>query len=101
MHLTVNHDVAYELLEVRTGNGLKTIYRTGITPAGTPDAIRAEVRSVLDAAFGEDGATKRENVRKLKDKIHAAWDKGGPAETEMVRFLEAVSQGKTSRELVV
>lgn len=87
VNLTVNHDVAYELLEVRTGNGLKPILRTGKAPLGTLDAMKAEAREVLDKAFGEDGARKRANVKKLQKKIDSAWDKGGSADVDMGRFL--------------
>ncbi|TCD71969.1 hypothetical protein EIP91_000101 [Steccherinum ochraceum] len=91
VHLVVNHDVAYELLEVRTGNGLKTIYRTGKAPAGTTDAIRAEAHDVLAKAFGEDGARKRANVKKLQERIHAALSKGGSADVDMGRFLDTLT----------
>ncbi|KAH8085451.1 UDP-Glycosyltransferase/glycogen phosphorylase [Cristinia sonorae] len=87
VNLTENHQVAYELLEVRINNGLKPIYRTGKAPLNTIDALKAEVREVLDKAFGEDGQKKRTNVKKLKAQIDAAWDKGGPADVDMGNFL--------------
>ena len=90
INVTVNHDIAYELLEVRAGNGLKPIYRTGKAPKGTLDALREEAREVLEKAFGEDGKRKRENARRLRDKINAAWDKGGRAEVDMERLLESL-----------
>ena len=55
VHVSDVHRTGYELLEVRTGNGLKPILRTGYTPVGTVDAVRAEARDVLRRAFGEDG----------------------------------------------
>ena len=67
----------YELIEVRTGFGLKPMLRSGRTPIGTLDAIRAEAREVLKCAFGEDGARKREKVRRLREQFKAAWDRGG------------------------
>ncbi|TCD71978.1 hypothetical protein EIP91_000110 [Steccherinum ochraceum] len=88
INLTEIHDVAYELLEVRTGNELKPIYRTGKAVAGTLDAIRAEAREVLEKAFGEDGARKRANVEKLLDNVHAAWNPDGPATQDMISFLD-------------
>ncbi|THH23193.1 hypothetical protein EUX98_g7991 [Antrodiella citrinella] len=88
--LTEVHDVAYELLEVRTGNGLKPILRTGKAPVNTSEALRAEVNEVLDKAFGDDGAQKRVNVKKLQQKINSAWDKDGPAYVDMVRFLDTL-----------
>ena len=50
--------MGYELLEVRTGHGLKPIYRTGYTPKGTIEAIQAEARDVLTKAFGADGGVE-------------------------------------------
>lgn len=76
---------------MRTGNGLKPIYRTGKTPTGTPEAVRAEAREVLEKAFGEDGARKRANVHKLKESISAAWSKGGSAEVDMGRLLDTLA----------
>jgi len=90
VNLTENHDAAYELLEVRTGNGLKPRYRTGMAPVGTMDAIRAEARDVFNKAFGEDGARKRKNVRKLQQQFASAWDKGGSSDVDMTRFLNTL-----------
>ncbi|THH28048.1 hypothetical protein EUX98_g6129, partial [Antrodiella citrinella] len=88
--LTEVHDVAYELLEVRTGNGLKPILRTGKAPANTMEALRAEVNEVLDKAFGDDGARKRANAKKLQRQFESAWDKDGLASIEMKRFLDTL-----------
>lgn len=87
----MNHEVAYELLEVRTGNGLKPIYRTGKAPANTLDALRAEAHEIFDKAFGEDGAKKRENIKKLQQKVNTAWDEDGPAHREMKNLLATLS----------
>ena len=56
---------------------MKRIFRTGVTPEGTPEAIADEARDVLGRAFGEDGARKREKVRRLREQFKAAWDRGG------------------------
>ena len=90
MNLTVNLDVAYELFEVRMGNGLKTIYRTGKAPLNTMDALKAEAHEVLDKAFGDDGKRKRENVLKLKEKFDTAWDKGGSADVNMGILMDTL-----------
>lgn len=85
------HDVAYELLEVRTGhNGLKPLYRTGKAPVNTLDALKAEAREVLDKAFGVDGVRKRANMKKLHAEVLVAWEKGGSAEVDLSRFLEGL-----------
>ncbi|EKM51754.1 glycosyltransferase family 1 protein [Phanerochaete carnosa HHB-10118-sp] len=79
LHLTENLNVAYELLEVRTGDGLKPIYRTGKAPTGTLEAVRTEAGSVLEKAFGEDGDRKRANIRKLREASFELWKPGGAA----------------------
>ncbi|TCD71970.1 hypothetical protein EIP91_000102 [Steccherinum ochraceum] len=90
INLTDNHGVAYELIEVRTGDGLKPIFRTGKTPVGTVDAIRAEAREVLAKAYGEDGARKRANAKQLQDKIQRAASDGGSDHVDMRRFLDSI-----------
>ena len=88
--LTSVHDVAYELLEVRTGNGLKPIYRTGKAPTGTPEAVRAEAREVLEKAFGEDGAKKRENLQALRKSVTREWEDGGASKRDVSLFLDSL-----------
>ncbi|KAK7692877.1 hypothetical protein QCA50_004512 [Cerrena zonata] len=86
--LSETHKVAYELLEVRTEPwGLKPLYRTGKAPTGTLDAVREEARVVLDKAFGEDGMTKRENMKPLQKAILDAWKENGSARKDVERFL--------------
>ncbi|KAI8985767.1 UDP-Glycosyltransferase/glycogen phosphorylase [Trametes punicea] len=88
IHLTDHLDVGYELLEVRNGTGLGEIFRTGKTPTGTLDAVRAELRDVLLRAFGEDGAAKRARVLKLRERLEGAWSENGIARKEMEAFLD-------------
>ena len=87
---TEQHKVGYELLEVRTGAGLKPILRTGFTPTGTLDAVRAEARDALGKAFGEDGKEKRRNMEALQGKVLAEWDEGGAARRDAEAFLDSV-----------
>ena len=88
VHLTENHEVAYELMEVRNGNGLKPIYRTGKAHSGSVDAIKEEARVVLVKAFGVDGQKKRANAKKLKNQVDEAWKEGGPADLDMNSFVQ-------------
>ena len=69
---------------------MKPIYRTVKTPTGTPEAVRTEAHEVLDKAFSEDGARKRANVKKLKEKIDAAWNNGGSASVDMTALLNSL-----------
>ena len=84
-------DVAYELFEVRTGeHGLKPIYRLGHAPIGTMNSARDEVRSVLEKAFGEDGAKKRANMKLLQGEFLKAWDEEGLARKDLRRFVSTL-----------
>lgn len=65
-NLTVNHNIAYELFEVRTGHGLRPVHRLGRAPNGTLDSIQEEASTVLEKAFGEDGKQKRANIKTLQ-----------------------------------
>ena len=89
IHLTENLDIAYELLEVRTGQGLKPIYRTGKAPTGTLDAVREEAHCVFEQAFGEDGEHKRSKIQCLQESFADAWKEEGPADLALQRFLES------------
>ncbi|PIL34100.1 hypothetical protein GSI_03811 [Ganoderma sinense ZZ0214-1] len=69
VHIADQLQIGYKLLEVRSGDGLKPIYRTGYMPKGTIEAIKAEVRDVLQKAFGEDSAKRRERLEVLKKAV--------------------------------
>ena len=73
---------------MRSGHGLKTIYRNGKTPEATIDSIRAEVDRVFSLAFGEDGKKKRENVMKVKERIAKLWQEGGSSKLQYEQFLD-------------
>ncbi|RPD59822.1 UDP-Glycosyltransferase/glycogen phosphorylase [Lentinus tigrinus ALCF2SS1-6] len=90
IHLAETLDVAYELIEVRRGKGAGKIYRTGQTPVATVDAVRAEFRDVLERAFGEDGARKRENLAEVRRTLEGAWAEEGIARREVEAFLDSV-----------
>ncbi|KAI0633610.1 UDP-Glycosyltransferase/glycogen phosphorylase [Trametes polyzona] len=91
IHMTDTLQIAYELLEVRTGaSGLHPIYRNGRKPAGTLDALRAEVRDVLARAFGEDGARRRERLLALREKVVREWDEGGASLRDATAFLDTL-----------
>ena len=90
--LTLNLDVAFQLLEVRTGAGLRPLHR-GYTPTGTRVAMRAEIRRVLAECRGTVGVAKRENVQKIQGRLAQAWEEGGTARAALqaffVKFLDA------------
>ncbi|KAI0355640.1 UDP-Glycosyltransferase/glycogen phosphorylase [Trametes cingulata] len=90
VYLTDEANVAYELVEVRHGIGLGKIYRNGVTPTGTIDAVKDEMRGVLEKAFGEDGAEKRAKLQVLRKKLQAAWEEEGVARREVEAFLDSI-----------
>ncbi|KAF5383026.1 hypothetical protein D9615_005086 [Tricholomella constricta] len=87
-HLTENLKAAFELIEVRTGLGLKPLHRTGKAPKGTREAVGVEIRAVLDACRGEEGKQLRRNAEQLKVEFAAAWEDGGAAKADLRRLLE-------------
>lgn len=90
VHITDQLQIGYELLEVRTGHGLKPIYRNGRKPVGTIDAVKAEAREVLAKAFGEDGAEKRSRLQIVRQAMNTEWEKGGLARRDMLTFLDSL-----------
>ncbi|PPQ96417.1 hypothetical protein CVT26_005096 [Gymnopilus dilepis] len=86
-HLTENLDVAFELIEVRSGqHGLKPMLRSGRVAKGTREAVAAELREVLDACRGARGAELRRNAEAMKGKFTAAWQDNGDSRKEWHKF---------------
>lgn len=84
--MTLTLDVAFEMMEVRTGVGLKPLYR-GVCPTGTDEAVAAEARDILKRARGPEGERKRRNVEAIRDKYKEEWGRGGDGLNELRRFL--------------
>ena len=84
--------VGYELVEVRSGLGLKPIYRTGRAPVATVEAIRSEANEVLSKAFGEDGKRKRRNIMKMREEVLTAWGEDGPSRRDVERLLDVIHE---------
>ena len=85
--LTEKHGVAYELREVRSGEGLKPTFRNGFKAAGTLDALKTEARDILTKAFGEDGKEKRARLEILRKLILGEWEQGGASKRDVSAFL--------------
>ncbi|GJJ05885.1 hypothetical protein Clacol_000072 [Clathrus columnatus] len=87
-HVSVNLDIAYELLEVRTGLGLKTLHR-GYHPKGTMEALEEEARFVInDALKGEGGIRKRKNIEELRNRVRNGVKEDGESGKDLSRFVE-------------
>ncbi|KAJ7210324.1 hypothetical protein GGX14DRAFT_625273 [Mycena pura] len=78
-HLTHNLNVAFELVEVRTGLGMKPSYGSDKVPEGTREAVGREIRAVVVDCRGETGKEKRKNAERLRAELLEAWSVGGPA----------------------
>ncbi|GJJ12778.1 hypothetical protein Clacol_007023 [Clathrus columnatus] len=83
----LKHKVGYKLLEVLQRDKSKPLYR-GYTPSGTLNAIEEEFRTVLQNAFGHDGAMKRRNAEMFKEKLSCLWNEDGDARMELRRFIK-------------
>ncbi|KAF8583172.1 glycosyltransferase family 1 protein [Ramaria rubella] len=92
-HLTLDLDVAFELIEGRTGHGLKPLHR-GVTPKGTIEAVAAEARDIIRRALGPEGARKRKNAEKLRDDMRKEWEEGGNALKNLREFLDDLGSPK-------
>ena len=82
-------DVAFELVEVRTGAASsKPIFATGQTPAGTLAAFEAELDGTLEAMYGAVGVRKRANARRVREGLAGAWREDGEARRALERLLD-------------
>ncbi|KAG5650746.1 hypothetical protein H0H81_011177 [Sphagnurus paluster] len=87
-NVTENLKAGIELFEVRTGKGLRPIYRNGKTPKGTREAVGEEIRYVVDMCRGPEGEELRRNAERLKVEFNCAWEEGGSARLAMRQFLK-------------
>ena len=86
-HLTENLNVAFELFQVRTGDGLKPLARNGLAAEGTREAVGIEIRQTIDLCRSEKGRVMRSNAEQLKEKFAKAWEDDGTARQEIRKFL--------------
>ena len=64
--------------------------RSGRSPVGTLDAVKAEVREVLTSAFGADGTRMRENLGLLRRAVLGEWEEGGVSRKDVIEFLNSL-----------
>ena len=86
-HLTGNLNVAFELFQVRTGDGLKPLARNGLAAEGTREAVGIEIRQIIDLCRCEKGQVMRSNAEQLKLKFAKAWEDDGIARQEIRKVL--------------
>ena len=87
--MSLSLDVAFELIQVRTGvHGLKPAYRCGgIKPTGTADGVAAELENVLNRMRGEEGERKRKAAEMVRERFRQGWEEGGAASKDFRRLL--------------
>ncbi|KJA21667.1 glycosyltransferase family 1 protein [Hypholoma sublateritium FD-334 SS-4] len=84
--------VAFELVEVRTGHGLKPLHRLGgRKPEGTRTAVGCEIREVIDDMRGDAGKELRRNAEAVKTEMQKSWAEGGTAKKELTLLLEKMT----------
>ena len=98
-HVTENLHAAFELFQVRSGEGLKPLHRNGLTPAGSREAVGVEVRQTIDLCRSEKGREISSNAEKLKVKFAKAWEEDGAARQEILKFLHKYTRSSMSSEL--
>ncbi|KAJ7673961.1 hypothetical protein DFH06DRAFT_1319078 [Mycena polygramma] len=86
VYLSQKLNVAFHLIEVRTGKGLQPLH-SGQVPRATPEARRAEFREVLDQCRGEIGEEKRRNVKQMQKDLAGNWAPGGSSTLSVAKFL--------------
>jgi len=91
-HVTENLDVAFELFQVRTGEGLKPVARNGLTPEGTRKAVGTEIRQTIDLCRNERGQELRANAESFKVRFAKAWDEDGTARQEIRNFIRKYTE---------
>lgn len=86
------HGVGYELFEGRSGHGLKPIRRLGgKKPEGTTDALKEEIRVVMESARSHDGEVKRSKAQWFAKQFAAASEPGGIHYEEVRKILAVIS----------
>ena len=64
------------------------IYRNGLTPAGTREAVGIEVRKIIDLCRSQKGQEIRSNAENSKVKFAKALQEDGAARQEIRNFLD-------------
>ena len=87
-HLSENLNVAFELIQVRTGDGLKPLARNGVAAEGTREAVGIEIRQTIDLCRSEKGREMKSNAEQIKVKFAQSWEEDGVARQEIRKFLD-------------
>ncbi|KAJ7263480.1 hypothetical protein C8J57DRAFT_1629583, partial [Mycena rebaudengoi] len=89
LHLAHTLNVAFHLIEIRTGKG-KLPLLSGKVPQGTRAAVGAEFRSLIDDFRGSVGEEKKRSAQRMKVEYARAWEEGGSARAAVDALLKRV-----------
>ncbi|KAF8223911.1 UDP-Glycosyltransferase/glycogen phosphorylase [Tricholoma matsutake] len=85
------HGVGYELFEVRSGQGLKPVRRLeGKQIKGTIEAVKEEIRVVMESARGDDGKLKRSKAQWFAKQFASAFQPGGEHYEDIKKILDVL-----------
>ncbi|KAH9476220.1 UDP-glucosyltransferase 45 [Psilocybe cubensis] len=88
-HLSENLNVAFDLIQIRTGEkGMKPLYRNGLKAEGTREAVGIEIRKILDECRGPRGEELRRNAQAIKTRFADCWKVDGVSRKDFNSFLE-------------
>ncbi|KAG8876178.1 hypothetical protein FRB97_004356, partial [Tulasnella sp. 331] len=82
-------DCAFELIQVRTGDGARPPARGGKVE-GTSEAVAAEIEQVLADLVGSVGERKRKNLGVVRQKMLDDMKEGGVCDMALKGLLDLV-----------
>ncbi|CAE6435473.1 unnamed protein product [Rhizoctonia solani] len=92
MQIANVHDCGFELLQVRTGPARSTAYRNGteVEITGTEDAVRVEIKQILELSKGPRGEHQRINTRILGKIVCDSLGPGGSGDAVLEKLGSAL-----------
>ncbi|KAF8605586.1 UDP-Glycosyltransferase/glycogen phosphorylase [Ceratobasidium sp. AG-I] len=96
LQIAAQHDCGFELLQVRTGPAKSVAYQqnSDVIVSGTNEAVRSEIRKVLELSKGGRGNQQRRNAKALGEVVLKSLEKGGSADESLGRFGELLGLAK-------
>ncbi|KAF8597305.1 UDP-Glycosyltransferase/glycogen phosphorylase, partial [Ceratobasidium sp. AG-I] len=86
--IAAHHHCGFELVQIRTGPAKSVVYRphsdTIIT--GTDDAVRGEIRTILEMSKRVRGEQQRRQVQALGKVVLRSLEKGGSGDVDLGKF---------------
>lgn len=85
MQIATQQDCGFELIQVRTGPARSVAYQhdTDVVVHGTNEAVRAEIKKVLELSKGTRGEQQRLNTKALAEVVLASLAKGGSGDEDL------------------